>query len=207
MRYQMFNRKRNYFQMMESKYWFMGLIYLLDPALTPLRAKWSPALFGELCKTSMQALASVMPIVPKRMIKEYCLIRRLVHFEIIWVILQTSTIWIRFQHFSRFLDSANKKSMTMFTFIKLFILNLSNLRSQIIFLVGAPTSKISSFVHNKIIFNTSLISKGVLYLRFQEFYYIFYPQHDIAPLTHFFYTYKRTESRTKEELPLLKWHL
>lgn len=63
--------------MVESQHWLLGLMFLLDPCLSPLRAHWSPALFAEIRKTGLQALVCTLPVMPQRLIQEYDIIRRL----------------------------------------------------------------------------------------------------------------------------------
>lgn len=63
--------------MIESEHWLLGLMYLIDPGLCSLRAKWSPALFAEIRKVALQALVCTIPSMPSRVVSEYGLIRRL----------------------------------------------------------------------------------------------------------------------------------
>ncbi|KAM3968388.1 uncharacterized protein ACR2FA_004032 [Aphomia sociella] len=66
--------------MIESRYWLLGLMYLLDPGLCHLRARWSPALFAELRKIAFQALVCVLPLAPHHLAKDYGLIRRIMWY-------------------------------------------------------------------------------------------------------------------------------
>lgn len=64
--------------MMQSRYWLLGIIYLLDPGLCHLRAHWSPPLFAELRKTALQALVCAIPMCDPKWVRDYGLIRRYV---------------------------------------------------------------------------------------------------------------------------------
>ncbi|XP_059059905.1 uncharacterized protein LOC131853107 [Achroia grisella] len=66
--------------MVESQYWLLGLMYLLDPGLCYLRARWSPALFAELRKTALQALVCTLPLASHHLVKDYGLIRRIMWY-------------------------------------------------------------------------------------------------------------------------------
>ncbi|KAG6454112.1 uncharacterized protein LOC115446035 [Manduca sexta] len=66
--------------MVETRYWLLGLMYLLDPGLCHLRKRWSQALFGEIRKTALQALVCVLPFIPVKLAKEYGLIRRIMWY-------------------------------------------------------------------------------------------------------------------------------
>ncbi|CAH2103078.1 unnamed protein product [Euphydryas editha] len=66
--------------MVECRHWLLGLMFLLDPCLSPLRAHWSPALFAEIRKTGLQALVCTLPIIPQRLIQEYDIIRRVLWY-------------------------------------------------------------------------------------------------------------------------------
>ncbi|XP_050360674.1 uncharacterized protein LOC126780335 [Nymphalis io] len=66
--------------MVESQNWLLGVMFLLDPGLSPLRAHWSPALFSDLRKTALQALVSTLPVVPPRLVREYAIIRRILWY-------------------------------------------------------------------------------------------------------------------------------
>ncbi|KAL0902679.1 hypothetical protein ABMA27_000498 [Loxostege sticticalis] len=66
--------------LVESRFWLMGLMYLIDPGLCYLRAKWSPALFAELRKTALQALVCVLPLTPPKLAREYGLTRRIMWY-------------------------------------------------------------------------------------------------------------------------------
>ncbi|RVE53104.1 hypothetical protein evm_002201 [Chilo suppressalis] len=66
--------------MVESRYWLLGLMYLVDPGLCHLRARWSPALFAELRKTALKALVCVLPLMPPRLAVEYGLTRRIMWY-------------------------------------------------------------------------------------------------------------------------------
>ncbi|XP_014366424.2 uncharacterized protein LOC106717203 [Papilio machaon] len=65
---------------MESRHWLLGLMYLLDPVLCKLRARWSPALYADLRKTTFKALICTLPIASIRLIQDYGLIRRLMWY-------------------------------------------------------------------------------------------------------------------------------
>ncbi|XP_013184784.2 uncharacterized protein LOC106130482 [Amyelois transitella] len=62
--------------MVESQHWILGLMYLLDPGLCYLRARWSQSLFAELRKTSLQALVCTIHLAPHNLARDYGLIRR-----------------------------------------------------------------------------------------------------------------------------------
>ncbi|XP_047523680.1 uncharacterized protein LOC125062135 [Pieris napi] len=64
----------------ESEHWLLGLMYLIDPGLCCLRAKWSPALFAELRKVALQALVCTIPCMPSNLVRKYGLIRRLMWY-------------------------------------------------------------------------------------------------------------------------------
>ncbi|XP_046976695.1 uncharacterized protein LOC124542853 [Vanessa cardui] len=66
--------------MVQSQNWLLGLMFLLDPGLSPLRAHWSPALFSDLRKTALQALVSTLPVMPPRLVQEYAIIRRILWY-------------------------------------------------------------------------------------------------------------------------------
>ncbi|CAH0578431.1 unnamed protein product [Chrysodeixis includens] len=66
--------------MLESRYWLMGIMYLLDPGLCYLRAHWSPTLFADLRKTALQALVCTLPLAEHRLVKQYGLIRRILWY-------------------------------------------------------------------------------------------------------------------------------
>ncbi|XP_026500645.2 uncharacterized protein LOC113404100 [Vanessa tameamea] len=66
--------------MVESQNWLLGLMFLLDPGLSPLRAHWSPALFSDLRRTALQALVSTLPVMPPRLVQEYAIIRRILWY-------------------------------------------------------------------------------------------------------------------------------
>ncbi|XP_013145870.1 PREDICTED: uncharacterized protein LOC106109021 isoform X2 [Papilio polytes] len=65
---------------MESRHWLLGLMYLLDPVLCKLRARWSPALYSDLRKTTFKALICTLPIASMRLVQEIGLIRRLMWY-------------------------------------------------------------------------------------------------------------------------------
>ncbi|XP_049885473.1 uncharacterized protein LOC126380249 [Pectinophora gossypiella] len=62
--------------MVEDRNWVTGLIYLIDPGLSSLRAKWSSVLFAELRKTALQALMVSMKLIPDNLPTQHSLIRR-----------------------------------------------------------------------------------------------------------------------------------
>ncbi|CAK1554778.1 unnamed protein product [Leptosia nina] len=64
----------------ESEHWLLGVMYLIDPGLSSLRTKWSPALFAELRKVALQALVCTVPLMPSKIIREYGLVRRLMWY-------------------------------------------------------------------------------------------------------------------------------
>ncbi|KAJ8737618.1 hypothetical protein PYW08_000213 [Mythimna loreyi] len=66
--------------MMESRGWLLGIMYLLDPGLCSLRLRWSPALFGELRKTALQALVCTLPLSDPTLVTQYGLIRRIMWY-------------------------------------------------------------------------------------------------------------------------------
>ncbi|KAF9797909.1 hypothetical protein SFRURICE_016553 [Spodoptera frugiperda] len=66
--------------MMQSRYWLLGIIYLLDPGLCHLRAHWSPPLFAELRKTALQALVCAIPMCDPKWVRDYGLIRRIMWY-------------------------------------------------------------------------------------------------------------------------------
>ncbi|XP_045510297.1 uncharacterized protein LOC123705525 [Colias croceus] len=66
--------------MIESQYWLLGLMYMIDPGLSCLRAKWSTALFSELRKTALQALVCTIPLMPPKVIRRYGLIMRIMWY-------------------------------------------------------------------------------------------------------------------------------
>ncbi|KAJ0183695.1 hypothetical protein K1T71_000118 [Dendrolimus kikuchii] len=66
--------------MVESRYWLMGLMYLLDPGLCHLRAHWSPALFTEIRKTSLQALVCTVKMISPCVVRNHGLIRRIMWY-------------------------------------------------------------------------------------------------------------------------------
>ncbi|CAB3259076.1 unnamed protein product [Arctia plantaginis] len=66
--------------MVKSRYWILGLMYLIDPGLCQLRTHWSPALFAEIRKTSLQALVCTLPLLDPAWVKEYELIRRIMWY-------------------------------------------------------------------------------------------------------------------------------
>ncbi|KOB66708.1 Uncharacterized protein OBRU01_20857 [Operophtera brumata] len=55
-------------------------MYLIDPGLCCLRARWSPALFAELRKTTLQALVCTLPLIAPDLVKENGLVRRLMWY-------------------------------------------------------------------------------------------------------------------------------
>ncbi|KAI8430649.1 hypothetical protein MSG28_000850 [Choristoneura fumiferana] len=66
--------------LVESQCWLLGLMCLLDPGLSHLQARWSPALFAELRTTALQALVCALPRIPARLAKDYSLIRRIMWY-------------------------------------------------------------------------------------------------------------------------------
>ncbi|CAH0703764.1 unnamed protein product [Spodoptera exigua] len=66
--------------MLQSRYWFVGIMSLVDPGLSSLRAHWSPPLFAELRKTALQALVCTIPLTDPKCVKEYGLIRRIMWY-------------------------------------------------------------------------------------------------------------------------------
>ncbi|XP_026759124.2 uncharacterized protein LOC113518411 [Galleria mellonella] len=66
--------------MVESQHWLLGLMYLLDPGLCSLRAKWSPSLFAEIRKIALQALVCTLPLAAHHLAKDYGLIRRILWY-------------------------------------------------------------------------------------------------------------------------------
>lgn len=70
------DNQRLLFQMVQSRHWMLGLMYLLDPGLCYLRARWSPPLFAELRKTALQALVCTIHLIGDNLGKDYGLIRR-----------------------------------------------------------------------------------------------------------------------------------
>lgn len=62
--------------MIESQHWLLGLMFLIDPGLSSLRARWSPALYSEVRKTALQALVCTLPLMPQPLVHKYDIIRR-----------------------------------------------------------------------------------------------------------------------------------
>ncbi|XP_045784537.1 uncharacterized protein LOC123880455 [Maniola jurtina] len=66
--------------MVESQYWLLGLMFLLDPNLCDLRARWSPALFVDISKSALQALVCTIHLMPSKLVAEYDIIRRIMWY-------------------------------------------------------------------------------------------------------------------------------
>ncbi|XP_052746667.1 uncharacterized protein LOC112050428 [Bicyclus anynana] len=66
--------------MIQSQYWLLGMMFLLDPGLSHLRWHWSPSLYAEIRKTTLQALVCTMYLMPTKLIEEYEIIRRIMWY-------------------------------------------------------------------------------------------------------------------------------
>nr|XP_034839516.1 uncharacterized protein LOC117995640 [Maniola hyperantus] len=66
--------------MVESQYWVLGLMFLLDPNLCDLRARWSSSLFAEIRKSALQALVCTLHLMPSKVVAEYDIIRRIMWY-------------------------------------------------------------------------------------------------------------------------------
>ncbi|VVD00923.1 unnamed protein product [Leptidea sinapis] len=66
--------------MIESQCWLLGLMCLIDPGLCSLRAKWSPSLYAEIRKVTLQALVCTLPRMPPALINRYGIMRRLMWY-------------------------------------------------------------------------------------------------------------------------------
>ncbi|XP_053624154.1 uncharacterized protein LOC128683024 [Plodia interpunctella] len=66
--------------MVEARHWFVGLMYLLDPGLCYLRAKWSQALFAEIRMIALQALVCTLTLAPHNLARDHGLYRRIMWY-------------------------------------------------------------------------------------------------------------------------------
>ncbi|CAH2227217.1 jg18379, partial [Pararge aegeria aegeria] len=66
--------------MVESQHWLLGMMFLLDPDLCHLRARWTPALFAEIRKTALQALVCTLHLMPTRLVTGHEIIRRIMWY-------------------------------------------------------------------------------------------------------------------------------
>ncbi|XP_075990592.1 cilia- and flagella-associated protein 69-like isoform X2 [Anticarsia gemmatalis] len=66
--------------MVISEHWLLGLMYLLDPGLCHLRARWSPPHFAEIRKVALQALVCTLHHSDPSVVREYALVRRILWY-------------------------------------------------------------------------------------------------------------------------------